>query len=79
MSIDSKASGKVRLTLDLSSRLNDELERLAEDSGRTKAELMRLGLDFLSKAARARDQGMTVGAWTEDERGIRREREFIGM
>lgn len=70
---------KVRLTLELNARINDELELLARKSGRSKAEIIRLGLDMLSKANTAHEAGMTVGAWKEDEQAqVRKEREFVG-
>lgn len=71
---------RVRLTLELSNQLNAELERLATESGRSKAELLRLAADFLSKADQARQEGMTVGAWKENpSTGTRVERQFLGL
>jgi hypothetical protein len=70
---------RLRLTVDLSAQLSSELEKLASETGRTKADLLRLGLDFLSRANAARREGMTVGAWKEDaEHNTRKEREFVG-
>ena len=71
---------RVRMTLDLSARLNEELERLAKETSKSKAELLRLGVDYLLRAEKAIKDGMTVGAWKEDEsKGIRHEREFVGL
>ncbi len=71
---------RTRMTLDLSARLNDELERLAAKTQRSKADLLRLGFDYLLRAEKARDEGMTVGAWKDDkEEGRRHEREFVGI
>jgi hypothetical protein len=74
------AGERVRLTVDLSAQLNAELERMAAETGRTKAELLRLGIDFLSRASAAKQEGMTVGAWKDNhDSGVRREREFVGV
>ena len=74
------ASDRVRLTVDLSTHLNDELDQLAAETGRSKAELLRLGIDLLAKARDARQKDMTVGAWKENsETGARHEREFVGL
>jgi hypothetical protein len=71
---------RTRLTVELSGQLNDELERLAAETGKSKSELLRLGVDFLARAAAARRDGMLVGAWSDaGSAGIRREREFIGI
>lgn len=71
---------RVRLTLELSAQLNAELEQLAKETGRTKADLLRLGVDFLSKAAAAQREGGRVGAWWEDEQhNVRKEREFVAI
>jgi hypothetical protein len=70
----------VRLTLDLSPGLAAELERLATETGRSKADVLRLGLDLLSRASAARRDGMHVGAWDDGDGGERRrEREFVGV
>ena len=70
---------RVRLTLDLSRRLNEEVERLAAIKQTTKADILRFAVEFLSAAENARQAGMQVGAWKDDETGGRREREFVGL
>jgi hypothetical protein len=72
-------SAKVRLTLDLSQKLNAEVEELAQLNGTTKADVLRFAIEFLAAATAARRAGMHVGAWSEDTGGKRREREFIGL
>jgi hypothetical protein len=81
MEVEKESVPKVRLTLDLSLSLNEELERMGRNSGKTKAELMRLALDFLLRAEAAKHQdNMTVGAWKDDkENKVRVEREFTGV
>lgn len=76
---ESAAASKVRLTLDLSQKLNAEVEGLAALNGTTKADVLRFAIEFLSAATAARRAGMHVGAWSEDQDGKRREREFIGL
>jgi hypothetical protein len=71
-------NARVRMTLDLSKRLNDEIERLAAARQISKADILRFAVEFLSAADRAKQSGMTVGAWT-DSAGKRKEREFVGL
>lgn len=71
---------RTRMTLDLSARINAELERLAAKTQKSKADLLRLGFDYLLRAEKALEEGMTVGAWKDDkEEGSRQEREFVGL
>lgn len=71
---------RTRLTLDLSERLNEVVERIARERGMTKADVLRTAIEFLTLAESAKSSGMHVGAWKEDrESGVRREREFIGL
>lgn len=70
---------RIRLTLDLSQKLNAAVERIAEEQGTTKADVLRFAIEFLSAASDARGEGMSVGAWREDADGKRKEREFIGL
>lgn len=74
------SSDRTRLSLELSSDLNRELERVASETGRSKADLLRLAAGFLLSAQKAQAEGMHVGAWGEDQKtGVRREREFVGF
>ena len=77
--MDSAEQNKVRMTLDLSQKLNNEVESLAVSNGTTKADILRFAIEFLSSATAARRAGMHVGAWSDDPDGKRREREFIGL
>lgn len=77
---DSSTSGKVRLTLDLSESVNEQLSKVVKETGKTKSDLMRLALEFLLTAQKAKADNMTVGAWKDDERKkVRIEREFLGL
>jgi hypothetical protein len=76
----SSSAARYRITLDLSPRLNAEVERLANSIGITKADVLRSAIEFLSIADAARSDGMHVGAWIDDpESGQRKEREFVGL
>ena len=76
----SASAARYRMTLDLSPRLNAEVERLAESIGATKADVLRAAIEFLSIADAARADGMHVGAWLDDAKsGQRKEREFVGL
>lgn len=71
---------KVRLTLDLSDSVNAQLAKMGKETGKTKSDLMRLALEFLLTAQKAKTDNMTVGAWKDDEKNkIRIEREFLGL
>lgn len=69
---------KYRFTVDVSRRLADEIEKIAGETGRTKAEVFRLAIELLSTAREARNEGLHVGAW-EDKPDHRREREFVNF
>ena len=69
---------RTRLTIELNSKLDDELDRISEKYGRSKSDVLRLAIDLLSKVEGAKDEGMKVGAWRQDEEGHHRtEREFV--
>lgn len=69
---------KFRFTVDVSSRLAEEIERMASETGRTKADVFRVAIELLSSARDARKEGMHVGAWEETPER-RREREFLNF
>lgn len=72
-------AAKVRLTLDLSQKLNAEVEKIAQLNATTKADVLRFAIEFLAAATAAKRAGMNVGAWSEGPEGNRRERVFIGF
>ena len=76
---DRKETSRVRMTLDLSRRLNEVAERIASEKDTSKADVLRFALEFLEAAEKAQAAGMQVGAWKKDESGVRVEREFIGL
>jgi hypothetical protein len=74
----SPEAARVRLTLDLSQRLNAIVDRIAAENETSKADVLRFAIEFLGAATDAKKSGMHVGAWKDDD-GNRREREFIGL
>lgn len=71
-------NARVRMTLDLSKRLNEQLERLAAERQISKSDIVRFAVEFLTAADEAKRDGMSVGAW-KDEEGTRKELRFIGL
>lgn len=71
-------SGRVRMTLDLSTRLDADVERLAAARQTSKADILWFAVELLTSAMAAKEAGMTVGAWL-DGNGTRVEREFVGL
>jgi hypothetical protein len=74
----STEAARVRLTLDLSQRLNAIVDRIAAENDTSKTDVLRFAIEFLGAAADAKKAGMHVGAWKDDD-GKRREREFVGL
>ena len=72
-------AARVRLTLELSQRLNAEVERLAAARQTSKADILRIALEFLSAAESAKSSGMHVGAWRERNGERTSERVFVGI
>lgn len=75
----SQEAARVRLTLDISQKLNAIVDNLALENDTTKADVLRFAVEILSAATEAKKSGMHVGAWAEKPDGSRQEREFIGL
>lgn len=73
-----KEFDKYRFTVDVSERLADEIKKMSEESGRSKADVFRIAIELLSTARKAKENNMHVGAWLEDE-DKRIEREFVNF
>lgn len=71
-------NAKFRFTVDVSKRLAEEIEAMARETGRSKADVFRVAIELLSAARDAKQEGMHVGAW-EDTPGHRRERAFVNF
>jgi predicted DNA-binding protein len=71
-------NARFRFTVDVSKRLADEIESIAKETGRTKADVFRLAIELLSAARDAKEEGMQVGAWDETSER-RRERSFVNF
>lgn len=74
----SSEAARVRLTLDLSQKLNAIVDKIAAENETSKADVLRFAIEFLGAATNAKSDGMHVGAWKESD-GTRREREFVGL
>jgi hypothetical protein len=75
----SSEAARVRLTLDLSQKLNAIVDKIAAENETSKADVLRFAIEFLGAATNAKSDGMHVGAWKECDDGTRREREFVGL
>ena len=67
---------KVRLNLDITEKLNRELERLAEVTGSTKADVMRRGLALAKVAIDEQARGHKLGILDQDRNVIT---EIVGV
>jgi predicted transcriptional regulator len=72
-------AAKVRLTIELSQKLNSIVDKIATENETSKADVLRFAIEFLEAATKARKDGMQVGAWEDKPDGGRREREFVGI
>jgi hypothetical protein len=82
MSEDAQAPIKERerITLDLSRRLNGIVERIAKEKDTTKADVLRVAIEYLEMADDASRDGLKVGAWKDDkDKNLRLERVFKGI
>jgi hypothetical protein len=70
------ARNRRRITLDLSERADQLLERLALDSGTTKSEVLRRAIGLFEVAQEARLKGKRVGAVNEEGT---LDTEFVGI
>lgn len=73
---DSPESSRVRLTLDLSKRLNAIVSQIADEKETSKADVLRMAIEFLARADAAEKEGMHVVARTEKQDGRVMEREI---
>ncbi len=65
-----------RAILDMSPEVYELLERLAQEEGKTKAEVIRKALGLYTAALEARREGLVVGAVSEDQP---LDTEFVGF
>ena len=69
---------RIRVTLDLSKRLSAVVEEIARDRGTTKADVLRMAIEFLAMANKASEEGMSVGAWKVDKTDKSRHERVFG-
>ena len=60
------APERVRLSLDVTADVNATLERLAEETGNTKSDILRKAIGLMMVAADAKKKGETLGVVGED-------------
>ena len=65
-----KAAAKVRLTLDVTDELNERLNRLAEEAGGSKSELLRKAIALVEVAVNAKRSGRQVAVVDKNERVV---------
>jgi metal-responsive CopG/Arc/MetJ family transcriptional regulator len=58
---ETEVPNRVRLTLELSTSLNDTLEGMARESGASKAEIIRKALALMEAANAAKKEGNQIG------------------
>ncbi|MGV6839882.1 MAG: ribbon-helix-helix domain-containing protein [Planktomarina sp.] len=73
-----KGFDKYRFTVDVSERLAEKINKMSEETGRSKADVFRTAIELLSAAQKAKSDNMHVGAWSEDD-DKRTEREFVNF
>ena len=67
---------KIRLTVDINSRLNDILTKLSNETGTSKSEIFRRAVALFDVAHEARNEGKHIGI-ADDQNKL--DREFIGI
>lgn len=61
-------SEKVRLSFEVSPKLNDTLEQLAERSDTTKSEILRKAIALMELAVEAKQKGQSLALTDEDKK-----------
>lgn len=72
-------TGKARLTLELSAKLNAEIERMAKERGESKVDILRDALALMITAQEATKEGFKVGAWKTNSSGQYEHQRFVGI
>lgn len=60
MSVDTNSS-RVRLSLDVSSKVNDQLEALADEENTSKSDIMRKAIALVMVSVAAKHKGQKLG------------------
>lgn len=75
MSVDTNSS-RVRLSLDVSSKVNDQLEALAEEEGTSKSDIMRKAIALVIVTVEAKHKGQKLGILDKDRQVLS---EIVGL
>ncbi len=70
-------AGKVKITLDLSERLSEQMEEARQKRGITKADFFRQSLGLLFAMEKAQQEGFNVGAYRHNPDGSTDQRVFL--
>lgn len=64
---------KVRLSLDVPQELNECLEKLAEETGYSKSDVLRQAIGFMNIVVEAKQKGLKMGIAEDIDQPIKRE------
>ena len=67
---------KVRLNLDINARTNEILQRLANDAGVTKSDVVRRAISLMSIAVEGKREGFKLGLVASDKKLTK---EIVGL
>ncbi|MDX1252314.1 MAG: ribbon-helix-helix protein, CopG family [Gammaproteobacteria bacterium] len=70
------SSNRIRLSLDVSPKVNDQLEALAEEEGTSKSDIMRKAIALVTVAVEAKQKGQKLGILDKDRQVLS---EIIGL
>lgn len=69
--------GRIRYSVDLPCQVDAQLEKLADERGVKKSELLRSALKMLMKFDELEKEGFETGAWRDDGHGNRETRQLL--
>ena len=64
-----KTAKRARYTVDLPHKISDEINKIAEEAGETKIEVIRKAISFYLRCNKYRENGYDSGAFKESENG----------
>jgi len=70
------SSNKVRLSLDVSSELNDTLDSMAERTHSSKSDVLRKSIALMEVALQEREQGNHLSVVSKDQKIVK---EIVGL
>lgn len=73
----SKTRKKVRLSLDVPQELNEMLEKLADETGSSKSDVLRKAISFMDIVLEAQQKGLKIGIAEDRNHPIKTEILFL--